>query len=154
MKKRDLVLIIGSISFLILIIFLSLLLADKFQVRDCGCPNVISHNFLWLFILLAVIFVGSLLYYLFSLKIDEKEKIIRKNIEVLNTILDNDEKKVLDRIAKTGELEQKQISKMFDKIKAHRIIRKLEGKGIIEIQKKGKTNTIKLNKELRKELMR
>ncbi|MFA5060916.1 MAG: hypothetical protein WC494_01200 [Candidatus Pacearchaeota archaeon] len=152
MKKRDYVLIIGSLSFLTLIIFLSLLLADKFQVKTCGCPKMVSHNFILFFIILAVIFVSSLLYYLFSLKIDEKEKIITKNIEILKSILDTDEKKVLDKISKTGELEQKEISEMFDKIKAHRVIKKLYEKGIIEIEKKGKTNKIKLNKELKKEL--
>lgn len=154
MKKRDFILIIGSLSFLILIIFLSLLLADKFQVKTCGCPKMVSHNFIWIFIILATIFVSSLLYYLFSLKIDEKEKIITKNIEILNSILDDEEKKVLDKISKTGELEQKEISEMFDKIKAHRVIKKLHEKGIIEIKKNGKTNKIKLNKELRKELSR
>ena len=154
MKKRDLILIIGCISFIILVVLLSLLLADRFQVRGCGCPKVVSQNFIWFFISLAFIFASSLLYYLFSLKIDEKEKIILKNIEILNTILDKDEKKVLEKIAKTGELEQKEISDIFDKIKAHRVLKKLEEKGIIEIQRKGKTNTIKLNKELKKELMK
>lgn len=154
MKKRDYILIIGSLSFLTLVIFLSLLLADKFQVKSCGCPKMVSHNFILLFIVLAIIFVSSLLYYLFSLKIDEKEKIIVKNIEILNSILDSDEKKVLNKISRTGEIEQKEISEMFDKIKAHRVIKKLHEKGIIEIEKTGKTNRIKLNKELKKELSR
>jgi hypothetical protein len=154
MKRRDYILIIGSLSFLTLVTFLSFLLADKFQVQSCGCPKMVSQNFILLSITLAVIFVGSLLYYLFSIKIDEKEKIIVKNIEILNSILDNDEKKVLDKISKTGELKQKEISEMFDKIKAHRVIKKLHEKGILEIEKMGKTNRIKLNKELKKELSR
>jgi DNA-binding transcriptional ArsR family regulator len=155
MKKKDVVLIIGSISFLVLVIFLSLLLADRFQVRGCGCPRVVSHNFIWLFISLAVIFVGSLLYYLFSLKIDEKEKFIGKNMEIIYSIIDKDEKKVLDKIIKNnGKIKQSSISKDYDKIKAHRIIKKLQEKRIVEIIKEGKTNTIKLNKELKKELVK
>jgi hypothetical protein len=155
MKKRDIVLILGSISFLVLVTFLSLLLADKFQVRGCGCPRVVSHNFIWLFISLAVIFVGSLLYYLFSLKIDEKEKFIDKNMEIVYSILDKDEKNVLNKIIKNkGEIEQSLISKEYDKIKAHRIIKKLQEKRIVEIVKEGKTNTIKLNKDLEKELVK
>jgi uncharacterized membrane protein len=154
MKKRDLILIIGGIAFITLVIFLSLLLGNHLEEKTCGCPKMISQNFIGLFISLAVIFVGALLYYLFSLKIDAKEKTINKNIEILNAILDKDEKKALEEISKTGELEQKKISEIFDKIKAHRVIKKLNEKGIIEIIRTGKTNKIKLNEELKKELVK
>jgi len=107
MRVRDFILIIGGASFLTLIISLSLLLADRFQVRGCGCPKVVSHNFIWLFIVLAILFVSSLLYYLFSLKIEKKEKVITKNMEVLSSILDKDENKFLDLIIKNkGKMEQ------------------------------------------------
>lgn len=155
MEKKDYFLITGLISFLTLVVSLSLLLADKFQVKTCGCPKMVSQNFIILFIFLAVIFVTSLLYYLFSLKITQKEKCIGKNIEILYTILDNDEKKVLEKLSKNkGTLEQSEISKMYDKIKAHRIIKKLEEKGLIEIKKEGKKNTLNLKDELKKELIK
>ena len=155
MKARDFILILGGASFIALVVSLSLLLADRFQVRGCGCPKVVSHNFIWLFIALAIIFVGSLFYYLFSLKIEKKEKVISKNIEVLSSILDKDENDVLDLIVKNeGKIAQAKISKKYDKIKAHRIIKKLEEKNIIDIEKKGKTNTIILKKELKEELVK
>lgn len=155
MKKRDWILIFGGICFIVLIIFLSLLLADKFQVRGCGCPKVVSHNFTYFFVILAVFFVASLFYYLFSIKIEQKERLIEKNIEVMNTILNDDEKKIMDKLTRhNGELEQQEISKMLDKIKAHRVIKKLQEKGIIEVKKQGKTNTIKLNEALKKELIK
>jgi hypothetical protein len=155
MKKRDYVLVVGSISFLILITSITLLLGDHLKPKSCGCPSVISHNFLWLFIVLAVVFVGSLIYYLFSFKMDEKERIIGKNLEIIYSILDKDEKKVLEAIVKnSGEIEQAEVSKNYDKIRAHRILKKLQDKGIIGILKKGKTNTIELNEELKKELMK
>lgn len=155
MKKNDIILIIGSLSFIVLIVTLSLLLADKFKVSGCGCQRVVSHNFTWLFSLLAVIFVASLIYYLFSLKLEKKEKVIGKNIEILYSILDNEEKEVLNRIIKNkGTIEQSEISKEYDKIKAHRIIKKLEEKRIVDIFKEGKTNKIKLKKELKEELVK
>lgn len=155
MKKRDIFLVIGSISFLVLIITLSLLLADRFQVRGCGCPKVVSHNFIWLFIFLAIIFVSSLLYYLFSIKIDEKEKVIKKNMEVLYSILDEDEKDALAKIIKRkGKIEQSELSEKYGKIKTHRILKKLQEKKIINIKKTGKTNKIELNKELKQELVK
>lgn len=154
MKKREAVLVIGGISFLLLIIFLSLLLGNQFQPHSCGCPKVVSNNFIWLFILLAGVFVSCLLYYLFSLKIDSKEKTINKNMEILYSILDKDEKDVLKMlIAFKGELNQNEISKKYGKLKSHRIIKKLEEKGIIDTSKFGKTNKIKLKQELKKEFI-
>lgn len=156
MKSRDILLIVGSLAFLALVICLVLLLADKFDVDKavCGCPKVISHNFVWIFIILAVIFVFCLLYYLFSLKIDSQKNIINKNKEILYTLLDEDEKKVLNRLVKAnGEIQQSEVSEMFDKIKAHRIIKKLMDKKVIDIKKEGKTNLIILNKELKEELI-
>ena len=155
MKLREGVLVIGGLSFITLVVFLSLLLADRFQVRGCGCPKVVSHNFVWLFIILAVIFVASLLYFLFSITIEKKEKIISTNIEVLYSILDDDEKRVLDLLVQSkGELLQAQLSGEYDKIKAHRIIKKLQEKNIIEVHKQGKRNKLLIKQELRGELVK
>ena len=155
MEKRDIILILGSISFLVLIVFLSLLLGDRFQARACTCPRVVSHNFVFVFISLAVIFVACLLYYLFSLEIEKKEKVISKNIEILNSILDKDEKNVFDLIVKNeGVIEQSKLSKKYDKAKAHRILKKLKEKNIINIEKEGKTNKVTLKKELMGELVK
>ena len=153
MRKQESVLILGGISFIALVVLLSLLLGNQLEEKTCGCPKMISQNFIWLFTILAILFVGSLVYYLFSLKIEEKEKCLCKNMEILNSILDKDEKKVIDKLASNnGEIEQSKISNMYDKIKAHRILKKLQEKRIIEIIKEGKTNKIKLNEELRREL--
>lgn len=154
MKKRDIILLIGLASFVIFVISLTLLLGEKFEVKSCGCPKMVSNNFVYLFIILSIIFVASLVYYLFSLKIDAKEKVINKNIELLYKILDKDEKKVLDKIIKQkGQIEQSKISEELGKLKVHRTLKKLEQKGIITIEKKGRTNIIKLNEELKQELI-
>jgi hypothetical protein len=55
MKIRNGVLIIGALAFLILVVSLSLLLADRFQVSTCGCPKVISQNFVYLFIVIRIL---------------------------------------------------------------------------------------------------
>jgi uncharacterized membrane protein len=113
MKKKEIILLLGGIAFIALVISLSLLLGNHLEVKTCGCPKMISQNFIWLFITLAIIFVVSLLYYLFSLKIEEKERCLCKNMEILNSILDKDEKKVIDKIASNkGEMEQSKISEV------------------------------------------
>ncbi len=155
MKKREIVLSIGALAFILLVVFLSLLLGDRFQIKSCGCPNMVSQNFIIIFIMLAIIFVACLLYYLFSLRINAKEDIINKNIDIIYRILDTDEKKVLDTIIKNkGKISQSEISKTFGKIKSHRILKKLIDKRIVDVEKKGKNNTITLKKELKEELVK
>jgi hypothetical protein len=155
MKTRYIVLVIGGIAFIALIISLSLLLGNKFQPQTCGCPKVISNNFVYLFVILGIVFAICLLYYLFSLRINEKDKIIGKNVEFMYSILDDEEKEVLKMIVKSkGEISQQEISKRFGKIRAHRVLKKMQDKKIISVIKDGKTNKIKLNDEIRKELVK
>ena len=76
-------------------------------------------------------------------------------MEVLSSILDKDENKVLDiLINNKGEMPQAELSKKYDKIKAHRILKKLKEKNIIDIKKDGKNNIIILKQELRGELVK
>ena len=155
MKKGIISLIISSISFILLIIFLSLLLGEHFQTQSCGCPKMVSQNFILLFIILSIIFIGGLVYYLLSLQIEKKENIINKNMEVLYSILDKDEQNLLDFLIKNnGEINQNSLAKKIEKLKAHRVIKKLKQKEIIQIIKQGKNNSIKLKKELQQELIK
>jgi uncharacterized membrane protein len=154
MKKRDLVLLVGGISFIALVLSLSLLLGEKFEVKSCGCPKMVSQNFIYLFIVLAVIFVGSLLYYLFSLRIDAKEKFIDKNIKLIFSILDDEEREVLQEAVKRGGvLPQNDVSDKYGKAKASRVVKKLKAKKIVSVKKIGRRNSIVLNKELKEELI-
>jgi len=154
MKPREIILAIGILAFLALIISMILLLGNQLKPQTCGCPKVISQHFVWLFIILGIIFAAALLYYLFSIKIMQKNSMIERNIKILYLILDRDEKAVIQKLVKSkGEAEQSEITKMSCKIKAHRIIKKLKEKGIIDIKKTGKTNKIILKPELKQELI-
>ena len=96
MKKSNLTaLIISGVSFILLVVFLSLLLGDQLGVRSCGCPHVVQQNFVWIFIVLGMIFMGGLIYYLLSLKIDKKDKKVKFNVNTIMQFLDDDEKKIL-----------------------------------------------------------
>ncbi|MDD4251167.1 MAG: hypothetical protein PHX27_03180 [Candidatus ainarchaeum sp.] len=153
--KKEFVLITGCVSFVVLVISLSLLLADKFQVPSCGCPNMVSHNFIGIFVVLSVIFVSCLSFYLFSLKIDNKEKIIKSNIEVLYSILDVDEKNLIDKLVKNnGLITQPELSKIYGKLKSHRLIKKLEEKNIVVVNRSSKTNIVELNNALKQGLIK
>lgn len=152
--RKEVILLIGCFSFIIFVILLNLLLADQFEVTSCTCPKMVSHNFMWIFVTLSVIFIGCLLYYLFTSKIENKNKVIKQNFKILYSILDVQEKEILNKlIEKNGEIEQSELSEVYGKIKAHRLIKKLEEKNIINVKKQGKNNLIELKKELREELV-
>ena len=80
-RSNSIILIISGISFILLVVFLSLLLGNHLQVQSCECPKMVSQNFIVLFITLSVIFIGGLIYYLLSLKIERKDKKVKFNVE-------------------------------------------------------------------------
>ncbi len=86
-------LIVSGISFILLIIFLSLLLGEHLQIKSCGCPQMVSQNFILLFIGLSIIFIGGLVYYLLSIQIERKNKKVKFNVNTILQFLDKDEKK-------------------------------------------------------------
>jgi uncharacterized membrane protein len=145
MKRKSLIsLILSGISFILLIIFLSLLLGEHFQIESCGCPHMVSQNFILLFIGLSIVFIGGLLYYLLSLQIEKEEKKIKFNIKTIIKFLDEDEKKILNQIKEKKEILQSEI-KELTKLRKHRAIKKLNEKNILEIEKLGNKNKLKLN---------
>jgi hypothetical protein len=145
MKKSNVIsLILSGVSFILLIIFLSLLLGEHLQVESCNCPRMVSQNFILLFIGLSIIFIGGFIYYLLSTQIEKEEKKIKFNIETIIKFLDEDEKKVLNQIKKIREIPQSEI-KGLTKIRKHRAIKKLKEKGILKLEKIGNKNKLKLN---------
>jgi uncharacterized membrane protein len=147
MKKYGLIsLILSGISFILLVVFLSLLLGEHFQIESYGCPSMVSQNFILLFIALSVIFIGGLIYYLLSLQIEKKNKKVKFNIKTIIKFLDDDEKKILNQVNenRNKEILQSDI-KGLSKLRKHRAIKKLKEKNILEVKKLGNKNKIKLN---------
>lgn len=72
--------------------------------------------------------------------------------ETLLPLLNKDERKIISKlIDRKGEAIQTELSKIegLGKVKVHRIVKKLEKRGAVEIEAHGKTNLIKLKKEIR-----
>lgn len=153
--RKEWGLIVSGLSFIVFVYLLSLLLADKFKISSCGCPKMVSHNFVYIFVVLAVIFIVPLIYYIFSLKIDTQQKIIKKNIDLVMSFLDSKEKKILNEIINSkGKILQSQLTKKFGKLQTHRVIQKLKENKIIDVVDAGKTNEIALKPLLIKELVK
>ncbi|MDD5022616.1 MAG: hypothetical protein PHU63_00405 [Candidatus ainarchaeum sp.] len=98
--------------------------------------------------------LGIIIFYLFYQR--NEKKIVKRDPKIILEMFGNEEKKILTRlIEKKGEILQTEISRIegIGKVKAYRIIKKLNKRGIIEVESFGKTNLIKLKKEIVKEFL-
>lgn len=114
------------------------------QGNACGC--FIPLPIFIPFVASIGLFIGTIIYYLFHPEI-EGEGI---PIEVLLNCFEGDERSVVKKILdNNGEVLQSKIVKdtNLSKVKVHRILKKLEGKGFIEKSSHGNTNKVEVNKK-------
>ena len=103
----------------------------------------------------AIIVLGFILgvaasYFYFERKIELPVPAVDRN-KVLLSLLQPSERKVITKILESnGEALQSDISRIegLGKVKAHRVIEKLVRRGVLEKEQKGKTNVLKLRKDL------
>ncbi|MBI5159668.1 hypothetical protein HY992_06115 [Candidatus Micrarchaeota archaeon] len=96
--------------------------------------------------------IGALAFFFFA----ETKKIERVEIkpekENVLTLLEKDERKVVSRIVEEGgRVLQSEISHIegIGKVKAHRVLERLEKRGVVEKEAHGKTNLVKISRNLK-----
>lgn len=99
--------------------------------------------------------IGAFSFYLFGRQAREQKEITKKNTKVLLDFLDFDEKKIIEKLLEeNGKARQYELIHLtqLNKVRAHRAIKKLSAKGVVEVEKIGKVNTIKLKEEIKQGL--
>jgi flagellar motor component MotA len=105
---------------------------------------------------LAGIVIGAVIFFFMSSKLDNKQKEINKVTETLAQFLNRDEKTVVQKILENnGKVYQSEISRIegIGKLKSHRILQRLSDRKVIEVEKNGKTNIVKLAKNIQEALI-
>jgi uncharacterized membrane protein len=100
--------------------------------------------------------VGAGVYYFMSRKVETKDTSLKKNTGVLLGLLNKDERKAVERlVAGRGQALQAELTRLpeMNKVKSHRIIQRLRERGVLTIERHGKTNIIRLNEEMRDGLL-
>ncbi|MEM4396865.1 MAG: hypothetical protein QXR30_04395 [Candidatus Woesearchaeota archaeon] len=95
--------------------------------------------------------VGALVYYLMHNDLEKKEESLKYNVDVILKLLSPEERKIVKKILeKNGEIAQYELvySENLGKVKVHRILNKLESRGIIIKEHFGKVNKVKLVPEI------
>ena len=158
-----------GISALAFFLFMAFAFSAYTKVSASGenrlvCPVIgeISIQDLLSLVITISVAVGAGIYYLMHQRIEEneqkiekKEDCLKKNTELVLKFLGGDERKIVDTILKdNGKVLQAEISRMegMTRLRAHRALRKLEERNVIQIEKMGKTNIVRLNGEIKEGL--
>ncbi|MFH1056625.1 MAG: hypothetical protein V1717_02405 [Candidatus Micrarchaeota archaeon] len=153
-EKKPLVALV-FIALFVLLVVVTIFSFNPAYAPDFLLPVVQYHFELMILIAIAGMFVGAAVYYLLSEQVVSTQTQSRKNVEILLKLLSEDERKVVRKLlAGNGKAMQYEISRLdgLTRLKAHRIVYKLERQGIVEIEKIGKVNAITLVGEIKEAL--
>ena len=124
----------------------------EFETQSTIINFFVHFHLLFMFIVTILsLIIGAYSYYIISKDLYEYSKIKKELLEEFINFLDNDEKKVIQHLLNNNgvstQYELLQISNSH-KVKLHRLLEKLEERGVIEKKKIGKINKIYLNSKL------
>lgn len=100
--------------------------------------------------------VGAGTYYLMSQQIETKQESIKKDTKIILKLLSEDERKAIGKLVDGGgKALQAEISRLpgLSKVKSHRIVKRLEKRGVVTVEGFGKTNVVRLAKEIKEGLL-
>jgi len=163
LNKKILLGILIVVSFLFIVFNVSqyISFAGTDQICDVQgfCPHETQLNFIKSAVpLLAAVsvLIGAGVYYFMSSKVEVKEKSLKKNTDVFLRFLSPDEKKVVDKLIEGhGKVLQAELTRLpgLNKVKSHRIVQKLIDRGVIKIEKLGKTNVVEFPQEIKEGML-
>ncbi len=155
-KNAKTMLAIGSVLALVAVIYSVPLVLKALEPQVCTVDGVCEHEIFAdnliksiPLVLILGIGIGAAAFYFFSERRTQNAKPLNK--AAVYRLLDADEGKVLAKIVEGGgKALQSELSYIegIGKTKAHRIIRRMEQKGVVEKGSVGKTNVVKLTREL------
>ncbi|MFH1785593.1 MAG: winged helix-turn-helix transcriptional regulator [Candidatus Micrarchaeota archaeon] len=150
--------ILGLVTVAIFI-FLTTVLAFVFALYSQGqeVPEILNpfiHFHIEFMILMGVfgLLSGLIVYSIMSQTLEKQKQIVKTNTGIIMKFLSGDEREILQLLlTKDGMTTQSEIAKLpgMSRLKAHRIVKKLETRGIIYIEKYGKINMIRIVNELK-----
>jgi len=100
--------------------------------------------------------IGAGVYWLMARQVLEKQKSLHGAAELVMQFLGKEERAVVKKLVdENGKALQSEISRIegIGKLKSHRILQRMKDKGVIEIEKFGKTNIIRLGKNIKEGLL-
>jgi len=154
-NKRTILGVMALICAIAVIFYLPTLISYT-NPQTCTIDGVCQHEqrlvflteLIPLFIIIGVL-IGAVVFFFMATKLDSRKKDLEGITSALVQFLNRDEKLVVQKLLENnGKVLQAEISRIegLGKVRSHRVIQKLVDRGVIEVEKYGKTNNIKLTK--------
>ena len=147
------ILVISVFIFLVtVLVFVYALASEGQQVPGFLAPFIEYH--VQFMVLMGFFGVGSglIVYSILNSTIERRKKAAKANLGIIMKFLGRDDKEIVSLLmSKDGITTQSHISKLqgMSRLKAHRVVKKLEERGIVHVEKHGKINMVRLVEELR-----
>lgn len=106
--------------------------------------------------ILAGVIIGAIVFFFMSSRLENKQNDLEKVTSTLVQFLNKEEKLVVQKlIDNEGKVLQAEISRIegIGKVKSHRVIQRLCDRKVIVVEHFGKTNIVKLTKEIKSVLL-
>ncbi len=98
------------------------------------------------------VFSGLVVYNLMNATLEKQKKVVQTNLGIIMKFLSPDDREIVSLLLeKDGRTTQSEIARLpgMSRLKAHRIVKKLEERGIVHVEKYGKINSVRIVDELR-----
>ncbi len=151
--NRNLMIVVMLITGFVFAVSFSTLYAQTHIVEGTACVCTLPIPVLIPTFSSLGILIGSFVYYAMFPKIQETDKRVAEDSQVLLDMLQSDEKTIIKQLVDNkGETLQSKLSRKFGKVKTFRVIESLKRRGIVVKEQYGKTNKVKLSEKFRQVL--
>jgi uncharacterized membrane protein len=155
-KRKEIVLglvIISVFIFLItVLVFVYAISSQGMEVPELLRPFMVYHAHFMVVMGFFGVLSGLIVYSLLNATIEKQKQAVKTNMGIIMKFLSPEDRDVvLLLLEKGGMTTQSEIARLpgMSRLKAHRVVKKLEERGIIHVEKYGKINMIRVVDELK-----
>ncbi len=147
------ILVIAAFIFLVTVLVFAFALYSQGETVPSILQPFIDFHIQFM-VLMGVFGVGSglIAYSMMNATLEKEKKIVKTNLDIILKFLTAEDRELIHLLnEKEGMTTQSEIAKLpgMTRLKAHRVVKRLEDRGIIHVEKYGKVNMIRLVDELR-----
>ena len=146
-------LIVSVFIFLVtVLVFVYALYSQGQDVPTILLPFVEFHVEFMIIMGLFGVFSGLMVFSIMNATLERQKQVVKTNIDIIMKFLTSEDREVVELLlSKQGMTTQSEIAKLpgMSRLKAHRIVKKLEDRGIVHVEKYGKINMIRIVDELK-----
>jgi uncharacterized membrane protein len=148
-------LIISIFIFLITTLIFTFSISGKGEmVPEIFTPVIQYHVEFMVLMGLFGVLSGFVVYKILDSTIEKQKKAAKANLNILLKFLAGDDKAVVKLLLEKGGMTtQTEIAKLnnMGRLRAHRVVRRFEERGIVYIERHGKINLVRLSEDLRQD---